>query len=77
MWYVNISDISDEYLEIIGYYVVWEDDEFKIYRDYYGCEQIVRKSKPLLAVHDANDRDAILRRSSVKDVISGPPKRQN
>ena len=77
MWYVNIDGIDDDYLEFCGYSCVAENDEFKIYRDYYGTEQIVYKARPLLAVHDINDRDAILRRARTKEAIAAPRKPPN
>jgi hypothetical protein len=77
MWYVNILGIPDKYLEILGYFVVLESEEFKIYRDYYGVEQIVRKEKPYLYVHDINDRNSLIGRSEEKEVIASPPKAKN
>lgn len=44
-WYVNIDGISREVLEGIGYYVVYEDEEF-ILINHKGDEQIIDKSGP-------------------------------
>lgn len=75
MWYVDITGIPDEYLEFLGYVLVTEDADFKLYRDYSGADHIVRKSQPLLLVDDPNDV-AILnryRKGGGQGVFRAPP----
>ena len=74
MWYVSIEGVADEFLEILGFVVIAEDEEFKTYRDYFGQLQAVRKAKPFLWVADANDVESIGVRSTVRRVIGAPPK---
>lgn len=59
-WYVSICHLTDAELEFLGYSVVRESDEFKIYRDYTGDEHIVQKNgKKFLYVEDLNDAVAM------------------
>ncbi len=59
-WYVSIEHLTDEQLEFLGYPVVRENEEFKVYRDYTGEEQIVYKAGPrFLFVEDINDAVAM------------------
>ena len=59
-WYVTIDHLTDDQLEFIGYVLIKENDEFKVYRDYSGTEHIVsRRGTPYLYVDDINDAAAI------------------
>jgi hypothetical protein len=74
VWYVSIAGVTDEFLEILGFSVVEQDDVLKTYRDYYGQVQYVSRKRPYLLVADANDRESIVARSTSDRVIAAPPK---
>ncbi|RWJ39802.1 MAG: hypothetical protein EOR36_24770 [Mesorhizobium sp.] len=55
-FFVSINHLSDAQLEFYGWYLVRENEEFKVYgRPYDGEEQIVSRDRPFLAVDDYND----------------------
>jgi hypothetical protein len=66
--YVDITDISPEDLEMLGYYLVESDDGFALY-DNKGDHFIVHRngSRKYIYVDDINDA-AILRGRSVRPV---------
>jgi hypothetical protein len=53
-YYVNISGITQEFLDFLGYIVICENEEFKILSN-KGTLHIVDKSRPRLYVDDKND----------------------
>jgi len=59
MFYVPIGGIPDATLAFLGYQLISEDTEFRMYRDYTGCEYVVQKANPYLMVHDVNDAQAL------------------
>ena len=63
---VNISGISDEILEFLGYSKVRENNEFVVYQDKYLEDYIVDKEKPYLFVEDLND--ALILKRPIIDV---------
>jgi hypothetical protein len=56
---VEISGLDDRLLAFAGYHYVEENDEFKVYRDKYGQDHIVRKSDSLLYVDELDDAQTI------------------
>ena len=73
MPYVSIDGISDEYLAFLGYDLVIEDEEFKMYKDKAGDEHIVRKdAKPYLYMDDINDAMIVAEHSKRKITIQPP-----
>jgi hypothetical protein len=56
--YVSIKDVSDELLGVLGYVLVHETDDLKIY-NHFGDEMIVDKADPFLLVDDINDAVAL------------------
>lgn len=53
-YYVSIADVSDEFLEFLGYVLREETDEFKVYSR-HGELMVVQKTNPFLYVDDLND----------------------
>ena len=53
-YHVNIADVSDETLAFVGYVLVYEDGDTKVYLN-FGTEIVVDKSDPFILVEDAND----------------------
>ncbi len=60
-WYVSIDGVSDDTLKFLGYNLVKENDDYKIYNHVYtGDDQIVdKRGTPYLYVDDINDSIAI------------------
>jgi hypothetical protein len=56
---VEISGIPDGLLEFVGYVLVEENEEFKVYRDKYMEDHIVRKSDSLLYVDELDEAQAL------------------
>ena len=56
--YVRLDDIPDEKLEFLGYILVDEDDEYKVYY-HLGEYIIVDKADPFMFIHDHNDAAAL------------------
>ena len=54
-FYVSLDDISDDKLSFLGYSLIREDGEFKLYQDYKGDEYLIRKEDPFIYVDDVND----------------------
>jgi hypothetical protein len=52
--YVSIKNVSEEVLSVLGYTLVHETDDTKIY-NHFGDEHIVDKSDPFLMMDDVND----------------------
>jgi hypothetical protein len=52
--YVQIPNVSDEFLEFLGYVKVEESEEFKGYLR-HGEPIVVKKANPYLFVDDLND----------------------
>ena len=60
MYYVSISHVTESQLEFLGYNMVKENEEFRVYNHVYtGEDQIVRESDPRMYVEDLNDALAI------------------
>lgn len=74
MFYVRIDGISDEELAFLGYTVIVDDQQFKLYRDYRGDEYIVDQSNPYILVDDANDAMILSARAQHPVIIPAPPK---
>lgn len=72
MYYVGISGITDADLGFMGYTLVGQNDEFKMYQDYRGEVHIVDKESPMLKVDDVNDAQALAQRSSCPSVVNMP-----
>lgn len=73
-FYVSIDGVSDEFLAFLGYTVVAESEEFKLYRHPDGDETIVDLSDPHLLVEDVNDAKYIMQESRNGTIIVAPPK---
>ena len=56
---VEISWIDDRLLAFAGYHLVEESTEFKVYRDKYMEDHIVRKSDSLLFVEELDEAQTI------------------
>jgi hypothetical protein len=57
-FYVDITGVSQDYLDFLGYFVVAEDDEFKII-DHKGDVHFIDKKKPYLYIDDMNDANLL------------------
>lgn len=76
MWYVNIQGVDDQFLEFLGYNLVHEDHEFKLYVDYHGEDHLVLKVKPRLLVEDLNDAALLADKATgpqSPQIIAAPP----
>ena len=58
-YYVSINGLEPETLAFFGLQQVAEDDEFALYVDSYGEQQIVDKRSPHIYVEDLNDAQHI------------------
>lgn len=55
-WYVSIDGISDEFLGFLGYTLIGENEEFKLYRHYGDDFHLVPKDgSKFIYVDDLND----------------------
>jgi hypothetical protein len=52
--YVRLDGVTEEQLEFLGYILINEDEDTKIYY-HLGDHIIVDKSDPFMFVHDQND----------------------
>ncbi len=52
--FVSVENVSEETLEFLGYFLVHEDQDHKLYL-HKGDEIIVMKSDPFIYVEDIND----------------------
>ena len=67
MFYVCIDHLQDNELSFLGYTLVAEDDQFKMYRHYTGDEHIVDKQgKKFLMVEDMNDAEIMRSREIIQ-----------
>jgi len=53
-YYVSIAGVPDQFLEFLGYILIEETDEFKVYL-HKGEPVVVEKASPNLYVDDLND----------------------
>ena len=74
-YYVSLEGIEDSELEFLGYTLVAESENIKLYRDIYGDEHPVQKEQPRLYVEDVNDAQILAGKSSRKNMVAVPPKR--
>jgi hypothetical protein len=56
---VDITGVDDRVLEFAGYSFVEENDEFKVYRNKYMEDYIVRKTDSLLYVDELDEAQTI------------------
>jgi hypothetical protein len=56
---IDIQGIDDRILQFAGYYFVEENEEFKVYRDKYMEDHIVRKTDSLLYVDELDEAQTI------------------
>jgi hypothetical protein len=72
-FYVNIARVSQSFLDFLGYFVLFEDEEFKmiIHKDDVHS---VDKNKPYLYVDDMNDADLLKGPFMAREKIPLPPK---
>ena len=77
MSYIGIAGVDDDLLEVLGYYLLAEDDSFKLYRDIYGDDHIVDKADPRIFLHDINDAMIIGRKTGIQVIIKVSPKKTN
>lgn len=52
--YVSLDGVSEEQLQFLGYILISENDEFRVYY-HLGEEVIVEKADPFIYVEDLND----------------------
>jgi len=57
-FYVDITGVSQDRLDFLGYFVIYEDDEFKILSN-KGDLYIIDKARPRLFVDDVNDANLL------------------
>jgi hypothetical protein len=53
-FYVSLDGVSEETLEMLGYYKLDESDQFAVYY-HKGEEIIVEKADPFIYIDDIND----------------------
>lgn len=68
-YFVRIRGVPDEFLSILGYEMVKETDEFKVYL-HKGELAVVKKADPFLYVDDLNDARIL----KSQDLMVIPPK---
>jgi hypothetical protein len=72
-YYVDISGVSQEFLDFLGYVVVYEEEEFKMI-SHKGATHIVDKQRPRLYVDDANDASLLSGAFANRDKMPLPSK---
>ena len=71
---VSIAGVPDSILEFLGYKMVFEAKEFRLYEDIFGEPHIVQRKNPLLRVNDLNDAEQLAQYAKKPIVFSAPPK---
>ena len=71
---VNIQGVPDDLLEFLGYRVISEDKEFRLFEDLNGDPHIVQKENPILRVDDYNDANHLANRAEKAVIFNAPPK---
>ena len=72
-YYCCIDGVPNEVLEFLGYSLIRESDDFELWQDYNGNEQIVyKRGRRYLYVDDFNDAQ-ILRSRRVIPAPAKPP----
>ncbi len=71
-FYVNIAGISQEFLDFLGYVVVYEDGEFKVL-SHKGDIHVIDKSRPRLYVDDQNDAGLLGGPFAYREKMPFPP----
>lgn len=54
LYYVSIKNVSDEQLKFLGYILVSEDADTRLYR-HFGEDILVDRADPFIYVDDLND----------------------
>jgi hypothetical protein len=72
-YYVNIAGVPQGFLDFLGYFVLAEDEEFKILV-HKGDLHLVDKNKPYLYVDDQNDAGLLKGPFMEREKITLPPK---
>jgi hypothetical protein len=72
-FYVNIAGVPQAFLDFMGYFVLFEDDEFKILL-HKGDLHLVDKNNPYLYVDDKNDADLLHGPFMEREKIPLPPR---
>jgi len=72
-FYVNITGVSQDYLSFLGYFVVAENEEFKIL-DHKGDIHLIDKNNSYLYVDDMNDAALLKGPFIAREKIPLPPK---
>ncbi|MBI2713890.1 MAG: hypothetical protein HYX37_05470 [Rhizobiales bacterium] len=71
-FYVEISGVSQEFLDFLGYFLVYEDRNYKLLKnkdEYYLLE---KKGKQYLYVDDKNDADLLTGAFIARHKIDAP-----
>ncbi len=72
-YYTNITGVSQALLDFIGYYIVDEDEEFKILW-HKGDIHFIDKNKPYLYLDDRTDAEVLKGLLAGRERIPMPPK---
>lgn len=72
-YYVDITGISQEFLDFLGYVVVYEEEEFKVLSN-KGTIHVVDKARPRLYVDDENDAGLLAGPFAYRAKMPFPPK---
>lgn len=72
-FYVNIAGVSQAFLDFLGYFVLFEDEDFKLLL-HKGDLHLIDKYNPHLYVDDKNDADLLNGPFLPREKIPLPPK---
>jgi hypothetical protein len=72
-FYVDIAGVSQEFLDFLGYVLVYEEDEFKML-SHKGALHLIDKATPRLYVDDKNDADLLGGSFANRKKMPFPPK---
>ena len=71
-YYVDITGISQDFLDFLGYVVVYEEEEFKVL-SHKGEIHAIDKAKPRLYVDDVNDAALLKGPLAFREKMPFPP----
>ena len=63
---VNVAHLSHEMMSFFGFNMVWEEYGFKVFRDSYQEDHIVRSDYPFIFVDNEFDADAMKSREIIR-----------
>lgn len=71
-FFVRVLGVSDDVLGFLGFRLVDEDGEFKVYEDLSGKDHIVEKTNPFIYVTDFNDAQHLSRHADNPTIVISP-----